>query len=117
MICVAPVAAESLRDPARYKEKPVMGSIGELCWTSTEDLFRELDLDGLYARQVGVLGSFSSPNYPYLVLIYTGKITIGINLSNSFGAEDFSGRPCRAAGRNMAEDALSSWPHAEEHTE
>ena len=33
-----------------------MGSVSELCWTSAEDLFRELDLDSLYARQVGVLG-------------------------------------------------------------
>ncbi len=94
-----------------------MASISELCWTSAEDLFKELDLDGLYARQVAVLGSFSSRNYPYLVLIYTGKITIGINLVNACEDGDYSGRSDRMAGRNISAGALFSGNRMEEQSE
>lgn len=61
-----------------------MASIVDLCWTSSEDLFQDLDLDALYARQVQTVGGDSCPKYPYLVLVYTGKITIGINLGDGF---------------------------------
>jgi|GEM_PF-5958090 len=94
-----------------------MASISELCWTSAEDLFRELDLDSLYARQVAVLGSFSSRNYPYLVLVYTGKITIGINLVNACEDDDYSGHAGRIAGRNISLGGLFSRNHVEEHSE
>ncbi len=94
-----------------------MGSTSELCWTSAEDLFRELDLDSLYARQVAVLGSFSSRNYPYLVLIYTGKITIGISLVNSWENEDYSGHSGRIAGQNISTGGLFSRNHVEEQSE
>jgi hypothetical protein len=94
-----------------------MGSIGELCWTSAEDLFRELDLDSLYARQVAVLGSFSSRNYPSLILIYTGKITIGINLINACEDQDYSGRAGGMAGRNFRAGGLFSRNRIEEHSE
>lgn len=93
-----------------------MGSTSELSWTSAEDLFRELDLDSLYARQVAVLGSFSSRNYPYLVLIYTGKITIGINLVNARD-DDYSGHSARMAGQNISTGGLFSRNHVEEHSE
>ncbi len=94
-----------------------MGSISELCWTSAEDLFRELDLDGLYARQVAVLGSFSSPNYPYLVLIYTGKITIGISLVDTSENDNYSGHSGKMAGQNISMGGLFSRNHVEEHSE
>jgi hypothetical protein len=94
-----------------------MASISELCWTSAEDLFRELDLDSLYARQVAVLGSFSSCNYPYVVLIHTGKITIGINLVNACESEDYSGRSGGIADRNINPGALFSRNRVEEHSE
>ncbi len=94
-----------------------MGSTSELCWTSAEDLFRELDLDSLYARQVAVLGSFSSRNYPYLVLIYTGKITIGINLVNACEDDDYSGHSGGTVGRNIITGALFSRNRIEEQSE
>jgi hypothetical protein len=94
-----------------------MGSTGELCWTSAEDLFRELDLDSLYARQVAVLGPFSSRNYPCLILIYTGKITIGINLINACEDQDYSGRAGGMAGRNIGAGGLFSGNRIEEHSE
>jgi len=94
-----------------------MGSTSELCWTSAEDLFRELDLDSLYARQVAVLRSFSSRNYPYVVLIYTGKITIGINLVNAGEDDDYSGRSGGRADRSSGMSGLFSRNHVEEHSE
>lgn len=59
-----------------------MASIAELNWTSSEDLFREVDLDCLYARQLKVIGAENNHYYPYLVLVHTGKITIGIDLGH-----------------------------------
>ena len=94
-----------------------MGSISELCWTSAEDLFRELDLDGLYARQVAVLGSFSSRNYPDLILIYTGKITIGINLAHACKNGDYSGHSTGMAGQGISPDGLFSRKQMEEQSE
>jgi hypothetical protein len=61
-----------------------MASIVDLCWTSSEDLFEDLDLDALYARQFRTVGGDACSKYPYLVLVYTGKITIGINLGDGF---------------------------------
>jgi hypothetical protein len=57
-----------------------MASIADLCWTSSEELFSDLDLDVLYARQIRAVGAESCTNYPYLLLVFTGKITIGISL-------------------------------------
>jgi len=77
-----------------------MASIVDLCWTSSEDLFRDLDLDALYSRQLRTVGGDSCPKYPYLVLVYTGKITIGINLGGGYKLREevcrtsgYSGRP------------------------
>ena len=52
---------------------------------------RDIDLDSLYERQLRAIGSTHTRNYPYLLLVYTGKITIGINLGNSFGRMHGSG--------------------------
>lgn len=57
-----------------------MASIVDLCWTSSEELFRDLDLDALYVRQTAVIGGDRRSGYPYLLLLHTGKITIGISL-------------------------------------
>jgi hypothetical protein len=57
-----------------------MASIAELCWNTAEDLFQGLDFDDLYTRQVKVMGTSRDQNYPYMVVVYTGKITIGLNL-------------------------------------
>jgi len=61
-----------------------MAYIADLCWTSSEDLFREVDLDSLYARQLQTMAVQNFQQYPYVVLVHTGKITIGIDLSHSF---------------------------------
>ncbi len=65
-----------------------MASIADLSWTSSEDLFRDLDLDVLYARQIRAVGAEFCTNYPYLLLVYTGKITIGISLGPRFESSD-----------------------------
>ena len=94
-----------------------MGSVRELCWTSTEDLFRELNLDSLYARQAGVLGPFTSSNYPDLILIYTGKITIGINLANASENEESWGNSGGMDGQKINKDNLLFRNYMEEHSE
>jgi hypothetical protein len=60
-----------------------MAAIGDLCWTSSEELFRDIDLDDLYARQVQAIRADRCPQYPYLLLVFTGKITIGIAMAGS----------------------------------
>lgn len=89
-----------------------MASIAELCWTTAEDLFRDIDLDDLYTRQVAAIGGTCHGRHPYLVLVHTGKVTIAINLGNrsdyrrgqmgrqwedrySFGAGFFSLNPAK----------------------
>lgn len=56
-----------------------MASIADLCWTTSEDLFRDVDLDDLYVRQAATIG-LCNGGHPYLVLVHTGKITIAIHL-------------------------------------
>jgi hypothetical protein len=63
-----------------------MGSVGDLCWTNSADLFRDVDLDSLYVRQLDVLGIKDFREYPFHLLVFTGKITIGINLSDRLEA-------------------------------
>jgi hypothetical protein len=94
-----------------------MGSVNELCWTSAEDLFTELNLDSLYARQVRVLGPFSSSSYPYLILIYTGKITIGINLANTAMNQDSSSDSGRVDGQKVNKDSVFRRNYMEEQSE
>jgi hypothetical protein len=66
-----------------------MASIADQCWTSSEDLFRDVDLDALYERQLRAIGGESCKRYPYLILIHTGKITLGINLGRDVGQSDW----------------------------
>ena len=61
-----------------------MASISDMCWTSSEDLFQDLDLDALYVRQLRSFGAQNWGNYPYMILVHTGRIAIGINLGHAF---------------------------------
>jgi len=63
-----------------------MGSVGDLCWTTSADLFRDVDLDFLYVRQLEVMRGKDPREYPFYLLVFTGKITIGINLAKRFEA-------------------------------
>jgi len=65
-----------------------MASTAELCWTHSEELFRDVDLDALFERQHRALRSENCTEYPYLILVYTGKVTIGIELGNSIEPSD-----------------------------
>ncbi len=66
-----------------------MGSIADLSWASSMELFEDLDLDPLYVRQAQVIGGHYYAHYPYILLINTGKMTLGINLGNdTVGAEE-----------------------------
>ena len=57
-----------------------MACTSDLCWNYSEDLFRDVNLDSLFALQQSALGGENCESYPYLLLLYTGKITIGIDL-------------------------------------
>ncbi|MEI7448865.1 MAG: hypothetical protein WCJ75_04505 [Desulfomonile sp.] len=57
-----------------------MASIADLCWANSQDLLREVDLHVLYVLQFKAIGAAHYRNYPYHLLVHTGKITIGINL-------------------------------------
>ena len=94
-----------------------MGSTNELCWTAAEELFRDLDLDNLYARQVRVLDSVSCRNYPYLILVYTGKITIGISLGDRFQSTNSTGPSRRTAGSSKHDDMFFSGSCIEDPSE
>ncbi len=61
-----------------------MASIVDLSWITSEELFEDLDLDTLYMCQIRVMGGDRSRSYPYVLLIHTGKITLGINLGDRF---------------------------------
>ena len=80
-----------------------MASIADLCWTSSEDLFREVDLDTLYARQVKTMAVQDFKQYPYVVLVHTGKITIGIDLSHRFDLTHWAFSP----GQNQGTDEMA----------
>lgn len=75
-----------------------MASIVDLCWMTSEELFMDVDLDALYMRQIRVLGADRGRPYPYLLLIHTGKITVGISLGDQF--EGFDEEGCSLHDRN-----------------
>jgi hypothetical protein len=94
-----------------------MASIVDLCWTSSEDLFQDLDLDALYTRQAQTVSGDSCPRYPYVVLVYTGKITIAINLGNEFEPQRGSRHLSQAGNRPFQDDLLASWKPVKEPPE
>jgi len=67
-----------------------MASIEDLCWTLTEDLFRNVDLDSLYVRQLKCMGAEACEHYPYIILINTGKITIAVDLGRGTGSNSWT---------------------------
>ena len=70
-----------------------MASIVNLRWRSSQELLAEVDLDALYIRQVKAIGATHYRKYPYMLLLHTGKIMIGIDLGqSSFMDRDFRAR-------------------------
>lgn len=70
-----------------------MASMDDLHWCTTEELFRDVDLDSLYMRQLELVAGANVAGYPYMILIHTGKITIGINLEARLGIPEWAGFP------------------------
>jgi hypothetical protein len=93
-----------------------MASIADLCWTSSEELFADLDLDVLYARQIRDMGAERCANYPYLLLVYTGKITIGISLGPRFDSTE-GGRSGSSRGPSGSDGPNSPWHPWKESSE
>jgi hypothetical protein len=85
-----------------------MASVSDLCWTTSADLFRDVDLDFLYLRQLDAMRVKDREEYPFHLLVFTGKITIGINLANRF---EGSGCPSLfERGRVVSQDdPLKPW--------
>ncbi len=81
-----------------------MGSIADMCWANTEDLFTGLDLDLLHSRQMSVIGNCEAPHS--ILLIHTGKITLGITLHNRPPADGYD---CTGQNDNASPDGLHSW--------
>ena len=79
-----------------------MASIDGLCWTAAEELFRDLDLDELYMRQIAALDLRDNHDYPYAVVIFTGKITLGISLGTTL-ANDLRTRGSSGHSRRSRE--------------
>lgn len=70
-----------------------MASTEDLYWCSTEELFRDVDLDLLYMRQHKQVAGDKMGRYPYMILVHTGKITIGINLDCRMGGAEWADIP------------------------
>ncbi len=78
-----------------------MASIDDMCWNCSQDLFRDVDLDSLYLRQVRTIGAERWNRYPYMVLFHTGKITLGIDLGEP-------GRESRWSSHSGSEKAVAN---------
>jgi hypothetical protein len=85
-----------------------MASIVDLCWMTSEELFEDLDLDPLYISQMRVLGGDLGRSYPYILLIHTGKITVGINLGDRFDPTGGHGRHLHGEDRRLQDDVTIS---------
>jgi hypothetical protein len=85
-----------------------MASVVDLSWTNTAELFRDVDLDALYLRQLESMGGNPDSGYPYHILVFTGKITIGINLGNRLEAHGPASL-FRKDGCLAQDDPLSPW--------
>ncbi|MBM4325940.1 MAG: hypothetical protein FJ118_02145 [Deltaproteobacteria bacterium] len=81
-----------------------MASIVDMCWTRTEELFEDVDLDSLYVNQARRLAVDNNEHYPYIILLHTGKITIAVNLSKAHQSPEWQ---CGAArDPAVSEDSL-----------
>ena len=94
-----------------------MASIAGLCWTAAEDLFRDLDLDELYTRQIAALDLRDNRDYPYAVVIFTGKITLGISLGTTICQDLGTGTLARHSRRSRDGKTLVSGRSAKESSE
>lgn len=92
-----------------------MASIEDLCWTHAEELFRNLDLDSLYVRQLKCMGAEECEHYPYHILIHTGKITIAVDLSRGMGGPGWS--LDADAGQDVDTRVRVPRPHIEDSSE
>ncbi|MCA1961869.1 MAG: hypothetical protein LDL33_13880 [Desulfomonile sp.] len=92
-----------------------MASIEDLCWTLTEDLFHNVDLDLLYVRQLKCMGAEACEHYPYLILIHTGKITIAVDLSREAGCSGWT--LTSDAGENLETRPRTQRSHIEDSSE
>jgi hypothetical protein len=81
-----------------------LGSIADMCWANTEDLFTGLDLDLLHSRQMAVIGNYEASHG--ILLIHTGKMTLGITLHNHRQAGDVD---CRGQNESVSADDLHAW--------
>jgi hypothetical protein len=75
----------------------IMANISELTWSLSQELFKEIDLDDLYLRQIRGVNPDDSGSYPYHLLIYTGRVTVAIHLNRT-----------RACSINHKEQGLES---------
>lgn len=93
-----------------------MASIVDLCWMTSRDLLKDMDLDSLYVRQLKAIGADRYRDYPYLLLVHTGKIMIGISLGNRF-----DGTVCPVGfgvSRGQTEtDLITAWNNMKEFGE
>jgi len=78
-----------------------MASIVGLRWTNSQELLADVDLDVLYVRQVQAIGGHRK--YPYVLLLHTGKIMIGIDLGYSPSLFRDFGPGIRAGGAGRDE--------------
>lgn len=81
-----------------------MASIVDLSWTNSEDLFDGVNLDTLYMIQHERVIGRNSGEYPYMILLHTGKITIAINLDGCYEQSDWSG--CHGCEEGLEEDSF-----------
>ncbi|MBI5569769.1 MAG: hypothetical protein HY914_07480 [Desulfomonile tiedjei] len=94
-----------------------MASIAGLCWTAAEDLFRDLDLDELYMRQIAALDLRDNRDYPYAVVIFTGKITLRISLGTTLARDQRTGALSGHSRRSLDGKKLLSGRPAKESSE
>jgi hypothetical protein len=91
-----------------------MASIVNLRWKTSQELLADVDLDALYIRQVKAMGGARYQSYPYMLLVHTGKIMIGIDLGQvSFMDGDFG---VAFRDRNRGHDKNPRKPNAVKET-
>lgn len=86
----------------------------DLCWTNVEDLFSGVNLDTLFFRQAERLKSQNAHRYPYLLLVYTGNLTMGIDLGATALDQEKPAPPAAPEFMAMLEETEMYWtPHEE----
>ncbi len=80
-----------------------MACTRDVCWSNAAELFYDVDFDLMYSRQQQAMCGRSDGAYPYALLVYTGKITIAINLDE--GNDCRSRSPCSREDNTSATEA------------